>query len=109
MRKLSMAVALVAALGVASTAAGADPELGKQVWAKRCATCHAADGKGNAKMAEKLGKIPDLTTSGAKTEAELRKAIAEGKPPMPAFGKSLKKDELEAVVQFARTLTGNKK
>ena len=61
------------------------------------------------KMAETLKvKIPELTASAAKTDSELLKAISEGKKPMPSFGKSLKKDELDAVVQYAKNLASGK-
>jgi mono/diheme cytochrome c family protein len=97
--------ALLGALVVASTAIAADAELGKKLWAQKCAACHGADGKGNAKMAEQLKvKIPSLGASAAKTDSDLLKAVSDGKRPMPAFGKSLKSEELEAVVQHAKGL-----
>lgn len=105
MRLSAVAVALLGALVLASTAMAADAELGKKVWAQKCAMCHGADGKGNATMAEKLkAKIPNLGDSAAKPDAELLKAVSEGKKPMPAFGKSLKPEELEAVMHHAKGL-----
>jgi mono/diheme cytochrome c family protein len=105
MRLTAMAVALLAALVLASTAMASDTELGKKVWAQKCAACHSADGKGNATMAEKLkAKIPGLGDAAGKSDAELLKLIADGKRPMPAFGKSLKPEELEAVLQHAKGL-----
>ena len=105
MRVLSIVVALLGALAVASTAAAADLELGKKVYAAKCASCHGADGKGNAKMAGMLKiTIPDLSGSKGKSDAELLKLLAEGKKPMPSFGKSLSKDEMEAVLSYAKAL-----
>lgn len=105
MRVLSIVVALLAAQALVSTAAAADLELGKQVYAKKCASCHGADGKGNAKMAGMLKvTIPELSASGGKSDADLLKLLAEGKKPMPSFGKSLSKDEMEAVLSYARAL-----
>lgn len=105
MRVLSMAAALLGAVAMVSTAAAADLEVGKKVWAQKCAMCHGADGKGSAKMAEQLKtKIPDLGASAAKPDSELLKAIADGKKPMPAFGKSLKQNELDAVLHYAKGL-----
>ena len=105
MRWLSMVAAALGALAMASTAAAADVELGKKIYAQKCAGCHGPDGKGNAKMAETLKvKIPELAAAAAKTDAELLKAISEGKKPMPGFGKSLKKAELDAVVHYAKGL-----
>ena len=105
MRVLSIVVALLGVLALASTAAAADPELGKKVYAAKCASCHGADGKGNAKMAGMLKiTIPDLSCSAGKSDAELLKLLAEGKKPMPSFGKSLSKDEMAAVLSHAKAL-----
>ena len=105
MRVCAVAVALLGAFVLASTAMAADAELGKKVWAQKCAMCHGTDGKGNATMAEKLkAKIPSLGDSAAKLDSELLKAISDGKRPMPAFGKSLKPEELEAVMNHAKGL-----
>ena len=105
MRVLSIVVALLGALAVASTAAAADLELGKKVYAAKCASCHGPDGKGNAKMSEMLKvNIPHLSDSGRKSDAELLKLLAEGKKPMPSFAKALSKDEMEAVLSYAKAL-----
>jgi mono/diheme cytochrome c family protein len=105
MRSLSMVAVLLGAFALASTATAADPELGKKVYEKKCAGCHGADGKGNAKMEQALKvKIPALAASAAKSDAELLKTVSEGKKPMPSFGKSLSKEELGAVVQYAKGL-----
>ncbi|MBI2206606.1 MAG: cytochrome c [Candidatus Rokubacteria bacterium] len=105
MRLFATGVAWLGALVLATTAMAADADLGKKLWAQKCAMCHGADGKGDAKMAERLkAKIPGLGTSAGKTDSELLKAIADGKRPMPAFGKSLKSEELEAVLQHAKGL-----
>ncbi|MBI2016674.1 MAG: cytochrome c [Candidatus Rokubacteria bacterium] len=91
------------------TAAAADLELGKKVYEKKCAACHGADGKGNAKMEKALNaKIPPLAAAAEKTDAELLKLVSEGKKPMPSFQKGLSKDELEAVVQFAKGIATGK-
>jgi mono/diheme cytochrome c family protein len=109
MRSLSMAAVLLGAFALASTAGAADVELGGKVYAQKCAGCHGPDGKGNAKMAEMLKvKIPELAASAAKTDAELLKAISEGKKPMPSFGKSLSKNELDAVVHYTKDLATGK-
>jgi mono/diheme cytochrome c family protein len=91
------------------TAAAADLELGKKVYEKKCAACHGADGKGNAKMEKALNaKIPPLAAAAEKTDAELLKLVSEGKKPMPSFQKGLSKDELEAVVHFAKGIATGK-
>lgn len=109
MRSLSIVAVVLGAFALASTAPAADVELGKKIYAQKCAACHGPDGKGNAKMAETLKvKIPELAGSAAKTDSELLKIISEGKKPMPSFGKSLKKDELDAVVLYTKDLASGK-
>jgi mono/diheme cytochrome c family protein len=105
MRVLSIVAALLGALALASTAAAADLELGKKVYTAKCAACHGADGKGNAKMAATL-KVDSLDLSGSKgkSDAELLKLLAEGKKPMPSFAKTLGKDETDAVLSYAKAL-----
>jgi mono/diheme cytochrome c family protein len=105
MRVLSIVMALLGALALASTAAAADLELGKKVYTAKCAACHGADGKGNAKMAATLKvTIPELSAATGKTDAELLKLLSEGKKPMPSFAKSLGKDETDAVLSYAKAL-----
>jgi mono/diheme cytochrome c family protein len=107
MRAFSRLVALLGVLALAWTAAAADLEVGRKIYAQKCAGCHGADGKGNPKMAEMLKvTIPNLTNGPGKTEAELAKIISEGKPPMPSFGKSLSRAELGALVDYAHSLAG---
>lgn len=105
MRTAVMAAALAATVAFASTALAADLELGKKVFSQNCAGCHGADGKGNPKMAAMLKvTIPDLTNGVHQhTDAELMQLVTEGKKPMPSF-KKLRKDELEAVVHFVKSL-----
>ena len=107
MRLLSTIVVLLSVVAPASMAAAADPEHGKQIYAQKCAGCHGPDGKGNAKMEEMLKvKIPAFASGVAKSDAELLKVIANGKVPMPAFGKSLSRDDMEAVLHYAKKLGG---
>jgi mono/diheme cytochrome c family protein len=105
MRVLPIVAALLGALALASTAAAADLELGKKVYTAKCAACHGADGKGNAKMAATLKvTIPELSASAGKSEAELLKLLSEGRKPMPSFAKGLSKDEMESVLSYTKAL-----
>ena len=106
----SMAAVLVGGLVVSSTAAAAENEVGKKIFGQRCVGCHGADGKGNAKMAEMLKvKIPDLAAASGKSDAELLKLLSDGKLPMPSFGKSLSKEEMAAVLDYAKRLANGTK
>lgn len=100
-----LAVVPMAGFATAPTAVAQESEVGKKIFTQRCAACHGADGKGNAKMAQQLKvKIPDLAASTGRPDAELLKLLAEGKKPMPAFGKTLSKEELQAVLAYAKQL-----
>ncbi|MBI3007368.1 MAG: cytochrome c [candidate division NC10 bacterium] len=105
MRAFFLTAVLVAGLALALPADAADLALGENVYGKRCASCHAADGRGDAKMAEILKvSISDLRAT-TKSDQELRTVISKGKPPMPAFEKQLSSDELQAVVAYVKSLT----
>jgi mono/diheme cytochrome c family protein len=105
MRAFSIVLALLGALAVASTAAAADLELGKKVFGAKCASCHGPDGKGNAKMAATLKvTIPALSEAVGKSDADLLKLLSEGKKPMPAFSTKLSKEEMDAVLAYAKAL-----
>jgi mono/diheme cytochrome c family protein len=105
MRLRMTAVVLVGALALAGAALADDNDLGKKIYAQKCASCHGADGKGNAKMGAMLKvSIPALVGGPTRTDAELVKIISEGKKPMPAFANKLSKEELDAVVHFAKEL-----
>jgi mono/diheme cytochrome c family protein len=107
MRWLAIVAMLVGTVAWVVPAAGDDLELGRTVYAKKCASCHGADGKGNAKMAQMLKvTIPAMTEAAGKSDAELQKFVSEGKKPMPSFQKSLSKDELQAVVHYVKKLAG---
>ena len=86
--------------------AAADTASGKEVFAKKCASCHGAAGEGNEKIAQ-LMKV-EIKNLGAKeiqskSDAELKKIVAEGsgkmKPPKDITDKSI-----DDVVAYLRTL-----
>ena len=109
MRAGMIAVTLVGALALAGAASGGDADLGKKIYGEKCAGCHGADGKGNAKMSERLKvSIPALAGGPTRTDAELVQIISDGKKPMPAFGNKLSKEELGAVAHYAKELSTGK-
>lgn len=84
---------------------------GKAVFDKTCASCHGADGKGNAAK-EKMLKIAAGTTNLGRAESaalsrdERKKIVVEGKGKMPAYGKKLTPAEIDAAVEHAAALAG---
>jgi len=99
-------LALLAAGAVSARAAEA-----KEIWAKECAKCHGADGKGKTTMGEKL-EVKDY--SDPKNHADLKdekmaKSIKEGikdgdKTRMKAFGEMLSDSEVKALIAYFRGL-----
>jgi mono/diheme cytochrome c family protein len=74
-------------------------------YTSKCAGCHGSDGTGSA-----LGKTMgahDFTSTEVQqmSDAQLSDIITNGKRrKMPAYGKSLKPDEITGLVAYIRTL-----
>ena len=68
----------------------------------KCSVCHGAGGKGDTPAGKSMG-VPDLTKSG-KSAAELRGIIEKGRNKMPAYGKSLKAQEIDGLVAYIKSL-----
>lgn len=101
------AVAAVSASAAAPAKDAANPA--KELFAKKCASCHAVDGKGKAAMAKMFKVKPevlDLTSEAfAKvSDADATKLIVDGKNKMPAFKGKLKDAEVASVLAYVRTL-----
>ena len=65
-----------------SVFAAGNADAGKEVYTKRCVTCHAADGNGNDKLAKVLNvTIPPLSSKDVQA-LRLKKGIIEGKCKM---------------------------
>ncbi|MEI6653214.1 MAG: cytochrome c [Verrucomicrobiota bacterium] len=83
-------------------------EDGSAIYAKECAKCHGADGKGQTTMGKKL-KCKDLTVEAAKLgdakiEAAMKEGVKDGdKTVMKAF-KDLSDADLKAVAKHVLTL-----
>jgi mono/diheme cytochrome c family protein len=114
---------LVFLLPATSFAALPDPvlkdklEAGKKVYFKRCVWCHGVEGGGDGPSADRLftrprnfiqGTFKIRTTDSGELplDANLIKTVTNGLPgsAMPAWGEFLKKEEIEAVIQFVKTL-----
>jgi mono/diheme cytochrome c family protein len=99
-------VALMAT--VAGIALGADAKAGAEVYNKTCKGCHGPDG---ATPNEAVGKmlqatIPVLASpefQAAKSDADIRKAITDGKGKMPAM-KTVTGSSIDDVVAYVRSL-----
>jgi mono/diheme cytochrome c family protein len=83
----------------------ADAKAGKATYDKLCASCHAADGKGNPAMAKTMKGLDIVgKDTQAKKDDQLLKVIVEGGGKMPASGKNLSKQEQADLLAHVRSL-----
>ncbi len=75
------------------------------LYKEKCLACHGADGKGETAKgkAMKVRSFGDPEVA-KMSDDELAGAIAKGKGKMPAYSKSLKPDEIKAMVAYLRSL-----
>ena len=100
---ITVSVAMLAALTLAMQAQADEKSAG--LYKAKCAVCHGATGKGDTPAGKSMG-VPSSTdaTVAAKSDAELRATIEKGKNKMPAYGKSLKAQEIDGLVAYIRSL-----
>ncbi len=92
----------------------ADVEEGKKLYGQFCASCHGPSGKGDGVAAAALNPKPrdhtDKAYMSTLTDDDLLKVIKNGgtsvgkSPLMPAWGASLKDDQIKDVIAYVRTL-----
>jgi mono/diheme cytochrome c family protein len=80
------------------------PPDGAALFAARCAKCHGPDGRGTPKYLKKGQKdFTDVKWQKSRTDAQLTKAIADGKGDfMPAWKEKLSVEEIKALVDQIR-------
>lgn len=95
---------LCAAFGVLALPARAQTG-GEASYKTKCAVCHGADGKGETTVG-KGNKIRDLGSADVQKQSddELAGIIGNGRGKMPAYGKSLKPEQIKDLVTYIRTL-----
>ena len=100
----------VASAALVAPVFGADPAKGKKIYTDKCLKCHGEKGKGDGPKAWDLSKKPADYTDKEKmskfTDEDLKKAVKEGKKPMPAFGKKLSDEDIGGVIAYIRTFAG---
>ncbi len=87
----------------------ANPEAGKKIYAASCQNCHGATGKGDSEMGAYLSPPPaDLTAkpTQAKTDAQLRKVILEGRTgtAMTGYAASFSGAQVDDLLAYIRSL-----
>jgi len=100
-RAVEVASLCLAGLILFSTNAKADAQAGAATFKAKCAACHGADGKGKAAL-----KTMDWSSAAVQkmSDDELTAITTNGKGKMPAYGKSLKPDQIKDLVAYIRSL-----
>jgi high-affinity iron transporter len=91
----------------AAPVAPAEPLDGARVYARQCATCHGAEGRGDGPLAAQ-NQAPSLhaAAAGGRLEPEVMHALLlNGRGAMPAFP-NLSSAERAAVIAWVRERTG---
>jgi len=78
---------------------------GADTFKTKCAPCHGPDGSGSTAMGQRL-KIRDLRSPDVQKQSddELASIITNGKPPMPAYGKTLSPSDIHQLVAYIRSI-----
>lgn len=66
-----------------------------------CATCHGADGKGNATMKD-IPNFADAAWQKKAGDAAMTTIIMNGKPPMPAYKNRLTEAQVKSLIAYIR-------
>ncbi len=106
LKRLAVLAAVAGALlAVSSANPTGDAAMGKEVFLKKCKTCHGEDGSGNQGMAKLLKTtIPPMGSDEVqgKSDADMKKIITEGMGKMRPV-KDLSDTEIDNVIAYVRT------
>lgn len=102
--RIAVSFLLLLAFSLADTAVAA-PDAGGDLYKTKCAACHGPDGKGTTAVG-KADAIRDLGSAEVQgqTDAALTTIVTSGKGKMPAYGKSLKPEQIASLVAYIRSL-----
>lgn len=78
---------------------------GGDLFATKCAACHAKDGSGNTAMGKNL-KLRDLGSADVQklSDKDLKEIVTKGKGKMPAYSGKLNDAQVDDLVKFIRSL-----
>lgn len=102
-RQAAFGVALVAALFLIAVPLPAQDAA--VLYKTKCAACHGPDGKAETAIG-KANKLRDLGSAEVQKQSddELSAIMTNGKGKMPAYGKSLKPEQVKELVAYIRSL-----
>jgi mono/diheme cytochrome c family protein len=99
-------IVAIASIAVQPALAAGDAKAGKEVFAKKCASCHGTEGEGKDAVAKMLKvEIRHLGSKEvqSKADAEIKKTILEGTGKMKAVS-GVDSKAADDVVAYLRTL-----
>ena len=101
---LQQTAGLTAVLVLAAGLAWGDDK-SPSLYKAKCAVCHGASGNGDSPAGKNMGVVSfaDPKVAG-KSDAQWKDVIDKGRNKMPAYGKSLKPDEIQGLVAYIRSL-----
>jgi len=95
----------VLAIGVILCVAARADDKSAALYKQKCVACPGTDGKGETPTGKAMKVRSFADPEIAKiSDDELAGAIEKGKGKMPAYGKSLKPDEIKAMVAYIRSM-----
>ncbi len=113
-------IAVMVGLGASVAQAAPNPEAGHQIYARACAPCHGARGKGDGPAARYLDPKPRNFVAGLyklrstdavspPTDADLERSVGYGLPgtSMPAWRDALRDDQITDVVAYIKTFSAS--
>ena len=102
MKRVSLGMAIGAALALAPIGLAAQEPDGAALYAKNCKTCHGADGTPSAKMVGMYKDLKPLDT--AKSADSIAANIKSGVGTMKGYAAKMSDAEIAAVAKFVKTL-----
>jgi cytochrome c5 len=82
------------------------PRSARELYAKNCASCHGKDGQAKTFKAKfsHARNLTDPEWQGRVSDERIFNSVMNGKGKMPAFGKKLSEQEINALVTYVRGL-----
>jgi cytochrome c6 len=99
------AALLIALITLLLLSAPVFADSGSDLYKAHCSSCHAASGAGDTMLGKNL-KVRPLTSPEvlSQSDEELVSITSKGKNRMPAYGRRLSQQQIEAVVKHIRSL-----
>lgn len=99
------AIVLSAVLASGAAARAYGQEDAGALYKSKCQACHGADGKGDTPVGKKISVKDFHAPEVAKmADADLFAITKKGKEKMPAYDKKLTDDQIQALIQYIRSL-----